>query len=67
MRDHLGKIALIHGDEVVGVFDNVNAAIVEGHRRFGWARLIFREITAHDEPEFIPHVDINHPCVRRLD
>jgi hypothetical protein len=67
VRDHLGQIALIHGDEVVGVFDNVDAAIAEGVRRFGWARMIFREITATDEPEFIPHVDVNHPSFDRTD
>ncbi len=66
VRDHLGKIALIRLDDVVGVYDNVNEAIIEGRRRFGWARMIFREITACDEPEFIPYADINHPCVRRL-
>jgi hypothetical protein len=67
VRDYLGKIALIHGDDVVGVFDDVDAATREGHRRFGWARLVFWEITAADEPEFIPHVDINHPSFQRLD
>jgi hypothetical protein len=67
VRDHLGKIALIRFDEVVGVFDDVDAAVLEGYRRFGWGRMIFREITALDEPEFIPHVDVNHPSFRRLD
>src|SRR5947209_4350380 len=66
-RDHLGKIALIHIDEVVGVFDNLDDALIEGHRRFGNARLIFRLITEKDEPEYIANVDINHPSVRRLD
>ena len=69
VRDHLGKVALIHGDDVVGVFDNVDDAVIEGHRRFGWARMIFVEITATppDESEFIPHVDINHPSCQRID
>jgi hypothetical protein len=67
VRDHLGKIALIHGDDVVGVYDNVDDAVIDGVRRFGRARLIFREITATDEPEFISHADINHPAFRRLD
>jgi hypothetical protein len=67
VRDHLGKIAVIHGDEVVGVFDNVDEAVLESCRRFGRVRLIFREITARDEPEWISNVDVNHPSVRRLD
>ncbi len=67
VRDHLGKIALIRFDEVVGVFDNVNQAIIEGHRRFGHKRMICREITAHDEPEWISNIDANHPSCRRVD
>jgi hypothetical protein len=67
VRDHLGKIALIRFDEVVGVFNNVNEAIIEGHRRFGHKRMICREITAHDEPEWISNFDPNHPSARRID
>jgi hypothetical protein len=66
VRDHLGKIALVRFDEVVGVFDNLNDALEEGHRRFGWGRMIFREITKRDEPVYVPSVDVNHPSVRRL-
>jgi hypothetical protein len=67
VRDHLGQVALIHGDEVVGAFPTLYEAETEGYRRFGNARLICRPITERDEPEFIPHVDINHPSVLRLD
>jgi hypothetical protein len=68
VRDHLGEIALIHGDEVVGVFPNASEAIVEGYTRFGInARIVCRPITEKDEPEFVSFVDINHPSVRRLD
>jgi hypothetical protein len=66
-RDHLGKIALIHGDEVGGVFDNANNAVIEGCRRFGWARLVCRTITERDEPAYIANVDVNHPSFKRLD
>jgi hypothetical protein len=66
VRDHLGKVALIRFDEVIGVFDNYNEAITEGYRRFGRKRMIVREITASDEPEYIGNVDVNHPCVRKL-
>jgi hypothetical protein len=67
VRDHLGKIALLRFDEVVGVFDTLDQALEEGHRRFGWGRMIFREITERDEPEWVSNVDVNHPSVRRLD
>src|ERR1700720_3339979 len=65
VRDHLGKIALIHGDDVIGVFNKVDDAVVEGHRRFGWARMIFVKITASDESDDIANVDINHPSFER--
>ena len=67
VRDYLGKIALLRFDEVVGVFDTLEDALEEGHRRFGWGRMIFRAITERDEPQWIANVDVNHPSVRRLD
>jgi len=66
-REHLGEIALIHGDEVVGAFATLGEALREGFRRFGEARMIFRPITEKDEPEWISNVEINHPSVRRID
>jgi hypothetical protein len=67
VRDHLGKIALLRFDEVVGVFDTLDGALEEGHRRFGWGRMVFREISERDEPGWVANVDVNHPAVRRLD
>jgi hypothetical protein len=67
VRNHLGHIALIHGDEVVGVYATLSEAETDGYGRFGNARLIFRSITETDEPEFIPHVDITHPSFQRLE
>ena len=34
-REHPGKVVLIHGDDVVGPFNNANDAIIEGCRLFG--------------------------------
>ena len=65
VRDHLGKIAVIRFDEIVGVYDDIDKATIDAHERFGWGRMIFREITAHDEPAWISNVDINHPSCRR--
>jgi hypothetical protein len=67
VRDHLGEIAVIHGDEIVGVYPRLYDAEMDAYGRFGNARLIFRLITEKDEPEFVPYVDINHPSVRRID
>jgi hypothetical protein len=67
VRDHLGWIAVIHIDEVAGAFRTLLEAEREAYRRFGGnARLVFRLITATDEPEWIGNADINHPSVRRL-
>jgi hypothetical protein len=67
VRDHLGQLALIHGDEVVGAFANYDDAVTAGFQRFGLVRLVIRPITEKDEPEFAPYLDINHPSVRRID
>jgi hypothetical protein len=67
VRDHLGHVALIRGDEVVGAYPTCGEAIVEGYRRFGFVRFICRLITEKDEPEFVSYIDINHPSVRRID
>src|SRR5262245_34567567 len=63
VREHLGQLALIHGDEVVGVYRTYDEAMTDGYERFGLARLICRPITEKDEPEFVPYIDINHPSV----
>ena len=67
VRDHLGKIALLRFDEVVGVFDTLDEALEEGHRRFGWGRMLFHKITPREEPEWVSHVDPNHTSFQRLD
>src|SRR3974377_271877 len=67
VRDHLGQIALIHGDEVVGVFPTASEAVLEGYRRFGLARLICRPITEKDEDIFVPYADLDHPSMGKID
>jgi hypothetical protein len=67
VRDHLGHVALIRGDEVVGAYPTAGEAIAEGYYRFGRLRFICRLITVKDEPEFVSFADINHPSVRWID
>lgn len=68
VRDHLGQIAVIHIDEIFGVYPTLYEAEIAAYRRFGTnARLIFRLITETDEPDWVSNVDINHPSVRRID
>jgi hypothetical protein len=62
VRDHLGKIALVHGDEVVGAFDTADEAFLEGFRRFGYVRLMLKEIRDPNAPlDFVSLVDPHHP------
>src|SRR5215831_6545736 len=68
VRDHLGQIAVIHIDEIFGVYPTLFEAETAAYRHFGLnARLIFRQITEVDEPDWVSNVDINHPSVRRID
>jgi hypothetical protein len=67
LRDHRGKFALIHGDEVVGVFATEYEAMSEGYRRFGPVQMLTVQIGNEDAADYISNVDINHPCVRKLD
>jgi len=66
VRDHLGKIALVHEDEVVGAFASADEAILEGFRRFGHARMMLQEIRETDLPDFVSLVDIYHPSFKRI-
>jgi hypothetical protein len=63
-RDHLGKIALIRKDEVVGVFDTADEATCEGLRRFGFVRFILMPIEEDRPPPFVGLVDLTHPSIR---
>jgi hypothetical protein len=67
VRDHLGKFALVRFDEVGGVFDTFDEATAEGHRRFGWGRMIFCLISKRDAPEYLANVDTRHLSFRPLD
>ena len=61
VRDHLGQIALIHGDNVVGVFRDIGEAIEDSYRRFGNDQTMLKEILDPDPPVFISLVDTRHP------
>jgi hypothetical protein len=68
VRDHLGWVALVHGDEVVGVFRTGGEAYLEGKRRFGHVKLLIKDIRDPNvPPDYVPSIDLNHPSVRRLD
>jgi hypothetical protein len=45
-RDHLGKWVVIHEQEVVGIFDNFDAAASDAVRKFGHGPYLIRQIGA---------------------
>src|SRR5437773_1773345 len=67
-RDHLGKIALVHGDDVVGAFDTADEAYLHGVHRFGDVRMMFKEIRDPNAPlDFVSIFDPNHPSSTPVD
>jgi hypothetical protein len=66
IRDHLGEYALVHGDQVVGVFASFHDAVLEGGRQFELSEIMIREIADPEPAAYMPHVDVNHPSFRRL-
>jgi hypothetical protein len=68
VRDHLGKIVLVHGDEVVGAFDTADEAFLEGVRHFGYVRVMVKEIRDPNAPlDFVSLIDPNHPSSTPVD
>ena len=50
--EHLGRIALIHGDDVVGVFSTIDQAIWQGYQRFGNDQTMLKEIRDPEQARF---------------
>lgn len=53
---HEGKYVLIKGDQVIGFFDDSQAARREGRRRFGLVPLLVKKIAAIEPVIYIPNV-----------
>jgi hypothetical protein len=68
VRDHLGKIALIHGDDVVGAYATADEAGLAAFRLFGNVRVFLHEIRDPKQPpDFISTIDFNHPSFKKVD
>jgi hypothetical protein len=52
-RDHTGEVALLRGQELIGLFPDLTAACVEGRRRFGLEPIYVREVG--DPVYFFPY------------
>jgi len=66
VRDHLGWIALVHGNEVAGAFRSADEAILEAFRRFGPDQVMLKEIRDPDLPDFVPLANTEHPSFRKV-
>ena|SRR5581483_5564634 len=65
-REYCGKVALVHEDEVVGVFATADEALLEGYRRFGLVKMLLKQICDPELPEYVSHVDTQHPSFRKV-
>lgn len=47
-----GQFALIHGDDVAGLFPSFAAALTAGYDQFGLGTFLVKEVTDHEEPKY---------------
>ena len=50
--DNQGGFALVHGDEIAGVFDSFDAALSVGYDRFQLEPFLVREVTDREQPRY---------------
>ena len=50
LAEHRGKFVLIHGSEIVGVFDTQDAALVAGYQKFGYVDLFTKRLLRREKP-----------------
>jgi hypothetical protein len=55
-----GKFVLIHGDQVVGIFDTYADAIKEGYEKFGLEPFLVKQIQAIERVQFVSR--LVDPC-----
>ena len=49
-----GMFALVHGDEVAGLYPSFEAGLSAGYDRFGLETFMVKEVTEHEEPRYFP-------------
>jgi hypothetical protein len=54
LRRYPGRVVLVKGDELVGVFDDEDEALVEGARRFGLTSFLIRRVLPQQAEIRIP-------------
>lgn len=56
LRAHAGRFVLIKGQDVVACFDDRDAALREGYRRFGVVSFLVRKVAEEDAVVYLPNV-----------
>ena len=54
LEKEAGRYVLIHGDQIVGVWDTQAEALEEGYRRFLFEPFLVHHIVADEKPIFVP-------------
>jgi hypothetical protein len=54
LQRYADRWVLVRGQELIGVFNTVEEALVEGTRRFGLTPFLVRQVTPSQEPVRIP-------------
>ncbi len=49
-----GMFALVHGDEVAGLYPTFEAGLSAGYDKFGLDTFLVKEVTEHEEPRYFP-------------
>jgi hypothetical protein len=47
-----GQYALVHGDQVVGLYPTFDAAADAGYDQFGLSPFLVKQVAAHEEPKY---------------
>lgn len=58
---HEGKFVLIHGDDVVNVFDSYEDAIKLGYQQFALEPFLVKQIQTVEQVQFVTHAVL--PCI----
>jgi len=68
LKQHHGQFVLIKGEELIGVFNTQQEALVEGARRFGTESFLVRQVEESEQLVYIPSLtlgilraDTTHP------
>ena len=54
LKQHPGKFVLVKNEELIGVFNTQEEALVEGARRFGGESFLVRQVEESEQLVYIP-------------